>query len=50
MLAVAEPPDADADESKKDKTDGEAAKDSVLKEIERPPKLREFIAQAFYLE
>ena len=50
MLAVAEPPDAAADESEKDKADGEGEKDFVFPEVERPPQLGEFIAEALNLE
>src|SRR5208283_543061 len=50
MLAVAEPPDAAAYESEEDKADGEGEKDFVLPEVERPPQLGEFIAEALDLE
>jgi hypothetical protein len=50
MLAVAEPPDAAADEGEKDKDDGEGAEDFILPELERPPQLGELIAEALDLE
>ena len=50
MLAVADQPDAASDEEEKDKTDGKAAEDFILPELERPPQLGEFIAEAFDLE
>ena len=50
MVAVAEPPDAAADEGEKDKADGKGAEDFILPELERPPQLGEFIAEAFDLE
>ncbi len=50
MLAVAEPPDAAADKREKDKANGKGAEDFILPEIERPPQLGEFIAEALDLE
>ena len=50
MLAVAEPPDAAADEGEKDKADGEGAEDFILPGLERPPQLGEFIAEALDLD
>src|SRR4029077_8222705 len=50
MLAVAEPPDAAADDGEKDKANGEGAEDFILPELERPPQLGELIAEALDLE
>ena len=50
MLAVAEPPDAAADENEKDKTDGESADDLLLPELERSPQLSQLIAEALHLK
>ena len=38
LLAVAEPPDAAADEGEKDKANSEGAEDFILPELERPPR------------
>ena len=50
MLAVAEPPDAAADEGEEDKANSEGTEDFILPEVERPPQLGEFIAEALDLE